>query len=173
MSERLRYTRRAFPSYRFIPGENPHPTESPQGHSYGKSEPEIKSFDPAQWRENEQYLYGVDLYNHYYWWESHEVLEGLWRTAVRGDVSRDFLQGLIKISGAFIKWHLKKQQGVELLYRGAMEHLLNVKKIHKNYMGINVEEHVGRLHCHFLGVTHPSHEWPDPVDHYPAIILDM
>ena len=32
-----RYTATPFPSYRFIPGENPHPIDDPKGHSYKKS----------------------------------------------------------------------------------------------------------------------------------------
>lgn len=30
-----RYSQRPFPPYRFILGENLHPTEDPQGYSYG------------------------------------------------------------------------------------------------------------------------------------------
>src|SRR3989338_7998386 len=67
-----RYTQIKFPPYRFIPGENPHPTENPCGHSYGKKGLDIGLFVPADWRKNEQYLFGIDLYNYGYWWESHE-----------------------------------------------------------------------------------------------------
>lgn len=168
----MRYTQVEFPPYRFIPGENPHPTENPGGHSYGKEEKKLTAFDPAQWQRNEPYLYGVDLYNHGYWWESHEAFEGLWRMTARGDIARDYLQGLIKISGAFIKWHLKKQQGMELLYKGAMRHLSEVRKSYCHYMGVNIPEHLDKLEKHFSGVINPSGEWPDPTDQYPEIILE-
>ena len=98
-----RYTQIKFPPYRFIPGENPHPTENPRGHSYGKKElDDTRLFVPEDWSKNEQCLFGIDLYNYGYWWESHEAFEALWRITPHGHVSRDYLQGLIKISGAFL-----------------------------------------------------------------------
>ena len=98
-----RYTQIKFPPYRFIPGENPHPTENPRGHSYGKKElDDTRLFVPEDWSKNEQFLFGIDLYNYGYWWESHEAFEALWRITPHGHVSRDYLQGLIKISGAFL-----------------------------------------------------------------------
>jgi hypothetical protein len=173
VKEKLRYTQIEFPSYRFIPGENSHPTENPLGHSYGKETPELTTFDPGQWRKNEQYLYGVDLYNHGYWWESHEAFEGLWRVTARGDIARDYLQGLIKISGAFIKWHLKKRQGLEYLYKGAMDHLLKVGKGHSHYMGVNIPAQINKLEKHFSMVVNFPGEWPDLTANYPDIILEL
>ena len=55
-----RYTERSFPSYRYIPGLHPHPVNSSEGHSYGDEEVEYSSWDSDKWRENEDYLYGVD-----------------------------------------------------------------------------------------------------------------
>ncbi len=173
VNKKFRYTQIEFPPYRFIPGENPHPTENPHGHSYGKEEPRLTAFDPVQWQRNEQYLYGVDLYNHGYWWESHEAFEGLWRMAERGHVPRDYLQGLIKISGAFIKWHLRKRKGMEYLYKGAMSHLFKVKESCGHYMGVNISGHIDKLQSHFTKVVDNPKIWPDPLDNYPCIVLEM
>lgn len=172
MKEKLRYTQIEFPPYRFIPGENPHPTENPRGHSYGKKEKKLTAFDPMQWQGNAQYLYGVDLYNHGYWWESHEAFEGLWKVAARENISRDYLQGLIKISGAFIKWRLRKRQGLEYLYKGAIEHLRKVGKRYSYCMGVNIQEHIDKLEKHFSKVVNSSGEWPDPTIGYPDIVLE-
>ncbi len=62
-----RYSSRPFPSYRFVPGQAPHPTRDPNGHSYNKQPEELASFDPENWNYCEEYLYGIDLFNHGYW----------------------------------------------------------------------------------------------------------
>lgn len=167
-----RYTQIKFPPYRFIPGENPHPTENPLGHSYGKKEPEIGIFVPENWRTTEQYLFGIDLYNYGYWWESHEAWESLWRVASRRDVSRDYLQGLIKISAAFLKWHLKQLPGLDNLYAGAVQHLLRVRREHPVYMGLNITDHLKKLEYHFKPVLE-ERRWSDPLNDYPHIVLTL
>ena len=167
----LRYSRQDFPSYRFIAGENPHPTENPEGHSYRKKDVIVKTIIPEHWQTNEQYLYGVDLYNAGYWWESHEAFESLWRAAEAKSSCRDFLQGLIKISGAFLKWHLKKKKGLDYLYLGALEHLKRVEADYSFYMGIDLMEHVKKLNKHFSRIINVE-KWRDPLENYPYIILN-
>ena len=98
-----------FPPYRHIPGVTPHPIRDPRGHSYGIEEVhDAEPLPPELWQQNEDYLYGVDLYNFAYWWEAHEAWEGLWHQAE--DTYRLFLQGLIQISAAFIKYHTRMLQ---------------------------------------------------------------
>ena len=60
--------------------------------------------DPARWHVCTPYLYGVDLFNHGYWWEAHEAWEGPWQVAGRHSEVGSFLQGLIQISVARLKW---------------------------------------------------------------------
>jgi hypothetical protein len=165
-----RYSQIEFPSYRFIPGENPHPTESPLGHSYGKKESDGKIFVPDNWSNNEQYLFGIDLYNNGYWWESHEAWESLWRVAPRDHVSRDFMQGLIKVSGAFLKWYSKNKNGLEYLYTGGMKKLLKVGEEHPVYMGLNIVDYIQKMENHFKPVLEEC-SWPDPLINYPYIVL--
>lgn len=100
-----RYSRSAFPDYRFIPGRSPHPTRDPAGHSYGKEATALPAFDPAAWRDCESYLYGVDLFNHGYWWEAHEAWEACWIAAGRTSPTGLFLQGLIQVAAACLKKH--------------------------------------------------------------------
>ncbi len=166
-----RYTQIKFPPYRFIPGVNPHPTENPLGHSYGKKEPVAVLFVPDNWRHTEQYLFGVDLYNYGYWWESHEAFESLWRMAPRGHVSRDYLQGLIKISAAFLKWYSKQQKGLEYLYTGAVHHLIKTGQEYPVYMGLNIAGHLHKLEHHFKLAL--EGRWPDPFNNYPYIVLTL
>jgi len=57
----------------------------------------------ASWQKSVHYLYAVDLFNYGYWWEAHEVFEGLWARATLETPARIFLQGLIQISAALLK----------------------------------------------------------------------
>ena len=102
-----RYTARPLPPYRYVPGESPHPTRDPAGHAYGANNTRLKPFKPREWRNSETYLYGIDLFNHGYWWEAHEALEAVWAAAGRHSRTGQFVQGLILIAAA----HLKRLQG--------------------------------------------------------------
>ncbi|MCR4337131.1 MAG: DUF309 domain-containing protein [Candidatus Omnitrophica bacterium] len=168
-----RYSQRAFPPYRFISGENPHPTESPQGHSYQKKEHGVEPLILTQWAKNQDYLFAIDLYNYAFWWESHEAWEGLWRQTSSSDLSHQFLQGLIKISAAFLKWHQHHQNGLEHLYVGGIEHLKHVCQQKEIYMGIDLMAHIAKLSVHFRGVIADEAYWPDPLVNYPFIVLEQ
>jgi len=80
-----RLTGRPFPSYRHVPGVTPHPRRHAGGHSRGLPEPREAPLPPEEWPRDEGYLFAVDLYNHGYWWECHEILEALWRAAGQQD----------------------------------------------------------------------------------------
>ena len=70
---------RPFPAYAFLPGRDPHPTRDPRGHSYAEPEGEPHTWRPdEEWRENQEYLFGCDLYNAGYLWEAHEAWEDIW-----------------------------------------------------------------------------------------------
>lgn len=98
----VRYSARAFPAYRFVPGRAPHPTRDPRGHSYGAIDDPVP-LHPDRWSDCETYLYAVDLFNHGYWWEAHEQLERLWRAADRRTPDGLFVQGLIQVCAALLQ----------------------------------------------------------------------
>ena len=144
--------RRTFPSYRHIPGLTPHPIKDPAGHSYGideSTEPLVLS--PEAWRTNEDYLYGVDLYNFAYWWEAHESWEGLWHHAE--DDYRLFLQGLIQISAALIKRHMRMPRPARTLSTAGSDKLqdvlLKLNPSTETYMGIDLNEFLSRINEFF------------------------
>ena len=166
-----RYSTKPFPPYRFVPGFNPHPTIDPEGHSYGRAEEEIEIFDPAKWQKNETYLFGVDLYNYAYWWESHEAFEGLWGALPKNDPLSHFLQGLIQISAAFLKWHMHEKRGVMSLYHSGMNYLKLAQKEKSAYMGLDLDPHLQKLKQHFAIVILEPSAWPDPIHNYPFIDL--
>ena len=166
-----RHTDFTFPPYRFIPGENAHPTENPAGHSYGKNETQSEAFDPEDWRANERYLFGVDLYNYGYWWEAHEAFEGLWRAAPKNEAASDFLQGLIKFCAAFLKWHVHQKKGVAKLYKGEIGHLQKVSGVHPHFMGVDLPEYIEKQRKHFAAVAGSADNWPGPMKNYPYLLL--
>lgn len=98
-----RLTTTPFPPYTHVPGRTPHPVSDPAGHSYGRTTEPPQRFDPAEWRTCHAYLFGIDLFNHGYYWEAHEAWESLWLAAGRTGPVADFLKGLIKLAAAGVK----------------------------------------------------------------------
>lgn len=89
---------RSFPRYAYLPGRGPHPVRDPGGHSYGV-QPVLVSASLG----SEEFAWGQDLFNHGYYWESHEAWEGLWQIANKGSPLRAFLKGLILLSATGVK----------------------------------------------------------------------
>jgi len=97
---------RPFPAYAYIPGRTPHPTRDPGGHSYGETlEPPDPPDppNPEDWRACRDYLYGIDLFNHGFYWEAHEAWEGLWVACGRRGATATYLQALINLAAAGFK----------------------------------------------------------------------
>jgi hypothetical protein len=98
---------RALPPYTFVPGGSvPHPISHPDGHLHGTLRPPPEPLHPDTWPHNADYLYGIDLFNHGFYWEAHESWEGLWHAAGRRGPIADFLKALIKLAAAGVK-HLE------------------------------------------------------------------
>jgi predicted metal-dependent hydrolase len=96
-----------FPAYRHVPGKTPHPTRSPDGHSHAR---EVTRFavDAESWRESEPYLYAIDLFNHGYYWEAHEVLEALWHGAGHDSPAGRLARALIQAAAALLKLSMRE-----------------------------------------------------------------
>lgn len=136
-----------FPGYRFIPGAEPHPRRDPKGHSYGQPDPKPPRLPPERWRENEAYLFGVDLYNFAYWWESHELWEALWHLTGHAGTEAQFLQGLIQVAAANIQRHLSKPDGPKRLAGEAVDRLRDVPE---TYMGLHVPGYIEAVRAYHL-----------------------
>jgi hypothetical protein len=100
------------PPYSFVPGRFPHPYSDPAGHSHGQRGPGGSPADSDRWQECLPYLRGLDLFNHGYYWEAHEVWEGLWHACGRRGPSADFFKGLIQLAVAGVKVREGKPAGV-------------------------------------------------------------
>lgn len=131
-----RYAVHPFPSYRFVPGKNPHPRRDPHGHSYGKPDPTPSAFQPEKWHQSDDYLHGIDLYNFAYWWECHEVFEGLWHAVGRNTEQGNFFQALIQLAAANLKLFTGNHQAAGKLLTSGM---IRLQKMPRFYMGIDVD----------------------------------
>ena len=84
------------PPYRFKKRENPHPTQHPDGHFRHMDKLTCPELAADNWRECKGYLFALDLFNHGYFWECHEVLEDLWFAVKPGTPVKHFLQAFIQ-----------------------------------------------------------------------------
>ncbi len=109
----------ALPPYTYVPGRNPHPINDPEGHSYGARHEVAGAVGPENWAASRPYLFGIDLFNAGFYWEAHEVWEGLWHACGRSGTTADFLKGLIQMTAAGVKVRQGVPVGVASLGAGA------------------------------------------------------
>ena len=106
-------SRQPLPPYTYVPGGAwPHPTHSPDGHSWGRQHGVIDPILADQWQSSPAYLRGVALFNAGYYWEAHESWESLWHAHGRRGPTADLLQGLIKLAAAGVKVREGRPAGV-------------------------------------------------------------
>lgn len=128
-----------WPAYAYRPGRDPHPTRDPDGHSHGIPEDESAAEAPGDWARSPRFLRGVDLLNHGYGWEAHEVWESMWhRPAERAQA--ELLQALIQLAAATVQQSVDRPDGRARLCHRALDHLRKVREDgHRVYMGLELE----------------------------------
>ena len=69
-----RYSRRPLPAYRYVPRLHPHPVRDARGHSHrgGLKLTRHGPWSADEWRTLDDWLYGVDLFNRFYFWEAQD-----------------------------------------------------------------------------------------------------
>jgi hypothetical protein len=117
-----------FPPYSYVSGHFPHPVSDPAGHSHGAARQPVAPLDTGRWQECWPYLRGLDLFNHGYYWEAHEVWEGLWHACGRTGTTGAFLKGLIKLAAAGVKAREGRPEGVRSHARRAGDLFREVSK---------------------------------------------
>ena len=133
---------RELPAYAYLPGQTPHPTRDRDGHSF-ESEPDTPELpDPENWRSCRDYLYGIDLFNHGFYWEAHEAWEGLWVACGRRGTTATYLQALINLAATGFKARCGNARGVRAnagtaarLFWSATRELGTQSQ---SYMGLNI-----------------------------------
>jgi hypothetical protein len=157
---------RSLPPYAFLPGRDPHPTRDPSGHSFEASEQELPYLPAEVWPTNEEYLFGVDLYNHGFLWEAHEAWEGVWNASKHDPLQKEHLQGLIQCAAACLKIRMEQPRGLARLSELGTARLEGVaRKTGGQFMGIDLMSFVADLR------SFASSE-PSSIDGRPPIELE-
>jgi hypothetical protein len=158
---------RSLPPYAYVPGRTPHPTRARGGHAIG-APPAAPRHRPAEgWAENDEYLWGVDLYNTGYFWEAHEAWEGLWQIAPASEpTQRRFLQGLIQCAAACLKATTGDAQACRRLATRGLARLqqVNSERGAAPMMGLDVARFVAEFRA-FAGAD------PLVIEHRPVLRL--
>lgn len=128
---------RAFPLAAYRPGHMPHRATLPEPRW------DLDPWDGSELRllENREFRWGVDLFNHHYFWEAHEVWEGLWKGADPDSSARHFLQGLIQCAGAALKASLGQARGCVRLRDKGLARLAQVR-CERLCLGANLQRFV-------------------------------
>lgn len=137
------------PPYAYVPGGRfPHPVRDPAGHMHSRCVELPVSLDAGNWQSCREYLYGIDLFNHGYYWEAHEAWEGLWHACGRSGTIGNVLQGLIKLAAAGVKAREANTNGVRRHARRAAELFRNalyeLGGEETSYMGLRIGDLVQR-----------------------------
>jgi hypothetical protein len=98
----------------------------PTGHSYHVEPILVAS---AASLGSDAFLWGLDLFNHGYYWEAHEAWEGLWQVADRDGPLRMLFKGLILLSAAGVKIRERKHVAAARHARRAAALLRRLMKV--------------------------------------------
>ena len=105
---------------------------------------------PEEWRRMADYLYAIDLYNYAYWWECHELLEGLWRATQKTEQG-NFFRALIQLAAANLKRFVGHGPAADNLTFRAVRRLEALPAL---YMGLDVASLLSHL------IEHPGEAAP-------------
>lgn len=154
-----RYSTRPFHPYRFVPRAGRHPYRHPKGHSHGQGLPDASAFPPEAWQGSEEYRFGIDLYNHAYWWEAHEILEEIWHRVGHDTLQGQFLQGLIQLAAGLLHRFGGRDKPFRVQVCAGLDRM---RQVPDHYMGVDV----ARLRQEFEAILE------DPERPYPLIRLE-
>ena len=93
-------------------------------------------------------MYGIDLYNFAYWWESHEIFEGLWHAVGHNTEQGNAFQALIQFAAANLKRFAGNHQAAGNLVINGLVRLQNTPTL---YMGIDVPKFTEDIQQHIIG----------------------
>jgi hypothetical protein len=174
LRKRVRYAPDTpLPAYRYVPGSGlPHPVNDPRGSLYSDVKPPpLESWTPHLWPVLTPWLHGVDLFNHWYFWEAHEAWEGLWQVVDKTQAPALFVQSLIQVGAAILKVHLGSLEGAQGLWKGADLRLTAVAAQHAEMMGLRP----ARVHKELRSFFKPLGRGALPVmgKDVPLLLLDV
>jgi len=104
---KLPQTSFGLPDHKHLPGKNQRHPEDTFDHV---KEYCLKTTSDATAAENKPWLYGLQLINHGFYWEAHEVLEEVWMRAVPNSREKWLLQCVIHLANGSLKLELALEQ---------------------------------------------------------------
>lgn len=122
----------ALPKYRYIPGKGPKDEKRQDIPKFN-----LKKLNEENWKSNEAYLYGIDLFNHAFYYEAHEVWEELWHFTGRNTHEGKFLKAMIQCSAALLKSEMEELKPATRLMKSADKILASLKK-KREWMGLPI-----------------------------------
>ena len=152
-----------FPPYSYVPRVTPHPVTDPAGHSFGVRDEPVELGGrrlPEDWREVDEYLFGIDLFNAAYFWEAHESWEAVWHAVARSSVTGRYLQGLIQTSASLLQRHCGREIGARNLRERSSR---NLEPVHEwleargrsRYMGVELAAWEAAADAHLRSADRP------------------
>jgi hypothetical protein len=131
---------------------------------YGQGPATAPALDPDRWHDSEAYRYGIDLFNHGFYWEAHEAWESLWHAAGRRGPIATWLKALIKLAAAAVKLREGNAAGARRHANRALELLEEVRSqsgATASYCGVRFED-VRQTAAVIIAGTNEGALVPDP-----------
>jgi len=129
VSASTRLTNLPLPRVAFLPGRTARPARF-------ECTLDEAALAPERWRENTAWLFGVDLYNHGFAWEAHEVWEPLWLRA-SDPRHKLFVQALIQCAASALKRALgEPSSSKRLAERACLKFAALESELPAGYMGL-------------------------------------
>lgn len=102
----------SLPRWIYTPGENAESDDETLARAKSLVPPRFESFVPF---DHPALIYGLALNDAAFFWESHEILEAVWKAAPMGGRDRILLRACIQIANAGLKHRLGRVRAVERL----------------------------------------------------------
>ena len=110
----------ALPGWTYVPGQTAAPDHAPLAQAKLLVPPRFDSFVPA---DHPAVRYGLALNDAGFFWESHEILEAVWKVAPQGGRDRILLRACIQIANANLKVRMDRPRAAVRLFDEALADL--------------------------------------------------
>lgn len=140
---KLRYcSQYPLPDYRYIPGKG-----MKDEHRQDLPHFKAQKLNSKNWTSHEAYLYGIDLFNHAFLFEAHEVWEELWFVCGTQSQEGQFLKSLIQLAAAQLKLNLQQSRPAERLMETAKKILEKISSEQSEtlYLGLSLTSLIEEL----------------------------
>ncbi len=150
---------RTLPAHRYVPGLSPRPA-LPLFRAESTPPGTLPIGDAALL--DDALPLGIDLYHHGYFWEAHEVWEGLWRRFGRNTTNGMLVQALIYLAAAQIKANAGIMRGAIRHGSRASETLCRLRDSRccdhdGRLLGVNLVDLAQEAHNYFVSLWKTSH----------------